>query len=55
MFLAENSDGQLDLAELAKLLEQLSGRTPGHRELEVAMRELDGDLSGTVLLRQILV
>ena len=49
----ENSDGQLDLAELAKLLEQLSGRTPGHRELEVALRELDSDLSGTVSLEEL--
>lgn len=44
----ENSDGQLDLAELAKMLGKLCGRVPGHQEVEIAMRELDKDLSGTV-------
>jgi Ca2+-binding EF-hand superfamily protein len=49
-----NNDGQLDLGELARLLTQLSGRTPSHAELEVDMRELDSDMSGTISVEELL-
>ncbi len=48
------NDGQLDLGELSRLLTQLSGRTPSHAELELDMRELDHDLSGTVSVEELL-
>ena len=49
-----NNDGQLDLGELSRLLTQLSGRTPSHAELELDMRELDSDLSGTISVEELL-
>lgn len=49
-----NGDGELDLAELSALLTKLSGRTSSHAELEVNMRELDSDLSGTVSVEELL-
>eukprot|EP01043_Picozoa_sp_COSAG02_P050264 COSAG02_NODE_5148_length_4590_cov_5.242485_3_plen_462_part_00 len=49
-----NGDGELDLAELSALLTKLSGRTASHAELEVNMRELDSDVSGTVSVEELL-
>ena len=43
-----NHDGELDLVELSSLLLKLTGRAPGHAELELSLRELDSDASGTV-------
>jgi len=48
-----NDDGQLDLGELSCLLTKLTGRAPGHAELELDLRELDKDLSGTVSVEEL--
>ena len=49
-----NHDGELDLVELSSLLLKLTGRAPGHAELELSLRELDSDASGTVSLDELL-
>ena len=47
-----NRDGQLDLTELALLLGKLNGTRPSHAELELVMREVDQDGSGTISINE---